>query len=189
MFVDFSLYVDHGRNLRVLIFSCLGRGFAWLISLSISAKLWGWFFFVCSFLFLVVSRVICLEGEGKGLVPEEALPLQSTPASLVEFRTQFASGQSRPSPGRRPPAVLSTTRRRLPHAKGAACRDQLPPRVGLLGQVGLVACPLLPRPRGTATCPAVRGSCKWPPLLCSPAAIVEPPRSEQPLKTSAKSPG
>jgi len=92
MFVDFLLYVDHGRNLRVLIFSCLGRGFAWLISLSISAKLWGWFFFVCLFLFLVVSRVICLEGEGKGLVPEEALLLQSTPASLLEFRTQFASG-------------------------------------------------------------------------------------------------
>lgn len=38
MFVDFSLYVDHDRNLRVLIFSLLGRGFAWLISLSILAK-------------------------------------------------------------------------------------------------------------------------------------------------------
>lgn len=38
MFVDFFLYVDHDRNLRVLIFSLLGRGFAWLISLSILAK-------------------------------------------------------------------------------------------------------------------------------------------------------
>lgn len=56
MFVDFSLYVDHDRNLRALIFSLLGRGFAWLISLSILAK----------FVVVVVPRVIWRGSEGQG---------------------------------------------------------------------------------------------------------------------------
>lgn len=57
MFVDFSLYVDHDRNLRALIFSLLGRGFAWLISLSILAK------FV---VVVVVPWVIRRRSEGQG---------------------------------------------------------------------------------------------------------------------------
>lgn len=56
MFVDFSLYVDHDRNLRVLIFSLLGRGFAWLICLSILAK----------FVVVVVPWVIWRGSEGQG---------------------------------------------------------------------------------------------------------------------------
>lgn len=56
MFVDFSLYVDHDRNLRALIFSLLGRGFAWLISLSILAK----------FVVVVVPWVIRRRSEGQG---------------------------------------------------------------------------------------------------------------------------
>lgn len=55
MFVDFSLYVDQDRNQRVLIFSLLGRGFAWLISLSILAK----------FVVVVVPWVICRGSEGQ----------------------------------------------------------------------------------------------------------------------------
>lgn len=137
-----------------------------------------------------------MEGEGKGLVPEEALLLQLTPASLAEFGMQFASGQSRPSPGRCPPGVLGTPRGGFPMQKEQlvgisppgqeAWGMQTSPRAGLLGQV--VGCPLLPRPWGTATCPAVWGSCKWPPLLCSPAAIVEPPSLRAAAKNKCKKP-
>lgn len=56
MLVDFSLCVDHDRNLRALIFSLLGRGFAWLISLSILAK----------FVVVLVPWVIWRGSEGQG---------------------------------------------------------------------------------------------------------------------------
>lgn len=113
---------------------------------------------------------------GRGLVPEDVLALPSTPASWAEFGVQFAGGYDRPSSapkGARHP-------RSSPTQRGSSWGSVLSgqevwgmPGSGA-GQGKGAGSPLPPSIR---QCGGSR----------SPPAIVEPPRFEQPLKTSAKS--
>lgn len=152
MFVDFSLYVDQDRNLRVLIFSLLGRGFAWLISLSILAK----------FVVVVVPWVICGGSEGRGTA-EDVLALPSTPATRAELEFgvrvgRTLLGEAAPKGGRHP--------RRLCHTKGQV--------VGIralgAGALGHARLPGAGQGKG-AGCPPLSGpAAALLPLLLSPLA-------------------